>query len=77
MDHLQPHVNLEHVDRPEEALATRGLTEPKEVGEEKHTSNSRTAMANFGQFYVGQFLLWPVLLWPILLWPVLRWPKSV
>ena len=41
MDHLQPHVNLEHVDHPEEALQ-HGLTEPREIEEEKHTSNSRT-----------------------------------
>ena len=42
MDHLQPHVNLEHVDHPEEALARHCLTEPREIEEEKHTSNSRT-----------------------------------
>ena len=41
-DHLQPHVSLEHEDHPEEALVRHGLTEPREVEEEKGTSNSRT-----------------------------------
>ena len=36
---LQPHVNLEHVDHPMEALARHGSIEPRE---ENRTSNSRT-----------------------------------
>ena len=42
MEHLQPHVNLEHVGHPEEALARHDSIEPREVEEEKRTSHSRT-----------------------------------
>ena len=41
-NHLQPHVHLEHVDHPEEALARHGSIEPREFEEEKRTFNSRT-----------------------------------